>query len=179
MSLVLDEHREYLADTARVGAFSDAISKTIQPGDIVVDLASGTGILGLLACRAGAAHVYAIEQDGMAGVARELAAQNGFADRITVLREYSTRVTIPQLADVLVTDQIGRFGFEAGLFDLTWDASRRLLKPGARFVPAAISLLIAPAECPEVRARVAFWHTRPAGFDWTSAARIAKNTGYP
>src|SRR5688572_15264486 len=87
MSLVLDEHRELLADRHRVTAFSRAIAATVRPGDVVVDLASGTGILGLLACRAGAIRVYSLEIDGIAGLAREFAAANGYGDRITVVRE--------------------------------------------------------------------------------------------
>ena len=61
MSLIVDEHREYLADPARVGAFRSALQSVVRPGDIGLDLASGTGILGMLACRAGASRVYAIE----------------------------------------------------------------------------------------------------------------------
>jgi len=179
MSLVLDEHREYLSDSVRLDAFRTAIHSVVRPGDVVVDLASGTGILGMLACRAGAARVYAIEQDGLAGLARELAAHNGLADRITVIREHSTRATLPERGDVLVTDQIGHFGFEVGLLDLTWDAAHRLLKPSARFIPRALRLLMAPVECAELRARASFWDDNRAGFAWGPAATIARNTGYP
>ena len=43
-----------------------------QPGDVVLDLGSGTGILGLLACRAGAKRVYSIDEGGMVGLARQI-----------------------------------------------------------------------------------------------------------
>ena len=46
MSLVLDEHRAYLADTSRLDAFDAALRALVRPGDVVLDLASGTGILG-------------------------------------------------------------------------------------------------------------------------------------
>src|SRR3954454_4022186 len=77
MSLVVDEHREYLADPVRVGAFDAALRAMVRPGSIVLDLASGTGILGLLGLRAGAAHVYAIESEPIAGLAGRIARDVG------------------------------------------------------------------------------------------------------
>ena len=55
MSLVLDEHREYLSDRNRLDVYARAIAELVKPGAVVVDLGAGTGIMGLLACRAGAA----------------------------------------------------------------------------------------------------------------------------
>ena len=75
--MILDEHRQYLSDSVRVAALSAAIHRVVKPGDIVVDLGAGTGILGLVACRAGASRVYAIEEGGMIEVAREIARANG------------------------------------------------------------------------------------------------------
>lgn len=179
MSLVLDEHRRYLADRSRVSHYERALREVIRPGDVVVDLASGTGILGLLACRAGAARVYAVEAGPIAGLAREIAQANGFGDRITVLRAHSSEVTLPERADVAVSDQIGRFGFDAGVLPLFADARARLLKPGGRLVPSAIDLVVAPVEYRKGSRRVAFWSRHPARFDFTPAHRVSCNTGYP
>src|SRR6187551_1996899 len=125
MSLELDEHRQYLDDAPRVAAFARAIAAAVRPGDVVVDLASGTGILGLLACRAGAARVYAIEADAIATLAVEIARANGFGDRLHVVHAHSSEARIPERADVVISDQIGRFGFEAGLLPLFAGARAR------------------------------------------------------
>jgi len=179
MSLLLDEHRQYLSDRPRIDAFRRAIHATVRPGDIVVDLGCGTGILGLMACEADAARVYAIDESGMIEIARAIARRNGVADRITHIASHSTRVTLPERADVLVFDQIGRLGFDAGLLDLAADARRRLLAPGARIVPGPVSLAIALVSAPVMRDRVDFWRSRPAGIDAAPAFATAINTGYP
>jgi len=179
VSLVIDEHREYLSDRHRLDAYARAIAAVVEAGDIVLDLGAGTGILGLLACRADAATVYAVEVTSLVGLAREIAVANGFGDRIHHIKEYSTHASLPGRVDVVVCDQIGRFGFDAGVVEYFDDARRRLLAPGGRLVPAAIELWAAPVECADAHAPVEFWRGRPAGFDMSAARAIAVNTGYP
>lgn len=179
MSRALDEHREYLTDDSRIAAFRRAIHATVRPGDVVLDLACGTGILGLMACEAGAARVYAIDDGEIIEIARAIARANGFADRIVHIHEHSTHVTLPERADVLVFDQIGRLGFDAGVLELAADARARLLKPGARMVPIDVRLDAALVSAPVMRARVDFWGTTPAGIDCAPVLPTALNTGYP
>src|SRR5262245_66163182 len=102
MSLVVDAHRQYLADDVRVNAFRRAVEETVRPGDTVLDLGSGTGILGLFACAAGARRVYAVEETGLVELAREVARANGFADRITFLQRFSRHAELPERVDVVV-----------------------------------------------------------------------------
>ena len=179
MSLLLDEHREYLADAPRVSALRRAIRATVRTGDVVVDLGCGTGLLGLMACEAGAARVYAIDGSGMIAMARAIARKSPFAGRIEHVAGHSTHITLPERADVLVFDQIGRLGFEAGLLEYALDARRRLLKPGARIMPGPVTLQLALATSDTVRSRIDFWDSRPAGIDTSPARPIASNTGYP
>jgi len=179
VSLLIEEHRHYLADAARISAFTAAIASVVKPGDVVLDLASGTGVLGLLACRAGAARVYAIDSGGLAPPARVIARDNGYDARVRVIRGFSQHVDLPERADVLVTDQIGYFGFDAGIVELVADARRRLLKPDARLVPSRIDLLVAPVEAPDVTEAIAFWSGRPAGFNMESLREGAASSAYP
>ncbi|MDQ3068774.1 MAG: methyltransferase domain-containing protein [Acidobacteriota bacterium] len=179
MSLLLDEHREYLSDRPRVDALRRAIHSTVRPGDVVLDLGCGTGLLGLMACEAGAGRVYAIDNSGMIQVARAIAKASPYADRITHLAGHSMSVDLPERADVLVFDQIGRLGFEAGLLEFARDARRRHLKPGARIMPGPVTIHAALASSAEIRSRVDFWNGRPAGIDCSPAFLTASNTGYP
>lgn len=179
MSLIVDEHREYLSDPVRLDAFQAAIRRTVRPGDVVLDLASGTGILGLFACQAGAARVYSIEATGMIEIARSVAAANGLGDRVTFIQGYSRHVTLPEPVDVIVCDQIGHWGFEAGLPGDGGDARDRFLRPGGRFLPATVDLFIAPVEDAALHAQVDFWTGRPGGLRFDPVRAWAVNTGYP
>jgi len=179
MSVQLDEHRQLLADRTRVDAVSRTIAAIVTPGDIVLDVASGTGILGLLACRAGASRVYCVEQSGIIELARELARANGFADRMQFVLAHSSWADIPEAVDVIVCDQIGHFGFEAGIVEMIADVRSRFLKPGGRIMPAAITLHVAPIELPTLRNDLRFWRTAPAGLDLSPAGTVAVNSGHP
>ena len=175
MSQVLEEHRRYLADPARLGAFDLAIRQAVRPGDVVVDLGSGTGVLGLLACRAGASRVYSIESTALIGLAREICRANGFEDRVTFIRQHSTSVELPEKVDVVVADQVDGLGFEAGLFDYFSDARARFLKPGGRTVPHRVDVMAAAVEASDIRSKVDFWTTRPLSFDFSSVSPAALN----
>jgi type I protein arginine methyltransferase len=179
MSLVVDEHRQYLSDHARVDCFRRALSATIRPGMTVADVGAGTGILGLLALTAGAARVHSIESTGMIEVARALAAANGFRDRFHPYQAHLRDVRLPERVDVCVGDFIGRIGFEAGAFEIYPRCAAHLLKPGGTLVPSAFSMFIAPVERPDLAASAHFWNSHRHGFDLTPVAAWAVNTGYP
>ena len=178
MSLIIDEHRQLLADSVRLAAFESAISSVIRPGQTVLDLASGTGILGLLACRAGARRVYSIEEGGICAVAREFAKANGFSDRIIFIKGFSTHVSLPERVDAVVADQIGNFGFNAGVVQYFADARKRFLKPEGVTIPRQMDLIVAPVVAPELFGQVDFWATQLAGLDLSPARELAANTGY-
>lgn len=179
MSRDLDEHRQYLNDSPRVQAYRRAIAEVVRPGDVVADLGAGSGVLGLLACEAGARRVYAIDSGSILTLARQLAVGNGWGDRVIPIHETSTRAVMPEPIDVIVTDQIGRFGMEAGLLECLRDASRRWLGPGGRTVPMGVDLWMTAVESRELRDRVEFWNGRPNGIDLSPAYRTACNSGYP
>jgi len=179
MSLIVDEHREYLSDTNRLQAYRRAIDELVKPGSVVVDLGAGTGIMGLLACRAGARRVYAIEETSIIGLAREICQANGFGDRVTFIKDLSTHAQVPEQADVVVADQIGQFGFDAGIFEYFSDAGQRFLKPEGVLLPSRVDLVVAPVESEDLWRQVEFWNESPAGFSFQPARKLAANTGYP
>jgi len=179
VSRILDEHRQLLADDVRLRAFESALHEIIRKDDVVLDLASGTGILGFLACRAGARHVYSVDDGGIIELSRALARDNGLADRITYLKAPSLHAELPEKVDLVLADQIGHFGFEPGIVQCFEDARRRLLKPGGRFMPRRIQLTVAAVSAPDIRQRIEFWQTPRFGLTLTAALPTALNSGYP
>jgi SAM-dependent methyltransferase len=77
-----------LRDRQRTLAFSAAIAATVRPGDVVLDAGAGSGILSLLAARAGAARVFAVEIDPvLADHLRRTVRANHFDDVIRVCEQ--------------------------------------------------------------------------------------------
>lgn len=170
---VLDYHLSMLHDTARMDAFRRAIDATVQPGDVVVDIGCGTGVLSFMACEAGARKVYAIEGGPVIELARELAVDNGFADRIEFLDGWSLKVGIPEPADVLVSETIGNAGFDEGIVAWTVDARRRLLRPGAALVPQRLRMWVAAVESFDDHSLVSDWWATALPYDYAAAHRRA------
>lgn len=142
-------HRDLLADLGRVRAMVAAVRASVRPGDVVVDVGTGTGVLAVAAARAGASRVYAIEAVAeILELARQVAADNGVADRIVFVEGRSTEVELGkgERADVVLAELVGSFGLEESIVHCAADARRRFLRPGGRLVPDALRLLAAPTE---------------------------------
>jgi hypothetical protein len=140
-----------LNDRTRTHGFLRAIRATVKPGDVVIDLGTGTGVLAIGAARAGAKHVYAIEMTGMADIAQAMFAANGLSERITLLRGRSNDLELPGglKADVLVTETVGDGPFGEGILESVADARQRLLAPGARVIPVGITVGVVPLHLPQ------------------------------
>jgi protein arginine N-methyltransferase 1 len=141
-------HVRMLNDRTRTSSFLAGIGEVVTAGDVVVDIGTGTGVLAIAAARAGAKRVYAIEASDIGRTAKTVFEANGVADRITLLRRWSTRTTLPERADVLVSEIIGDDPLAEDVLQVTMDARRRLLKPEARLVPNKVKIFALPVSIP-------------------------------
>ena len=142
------EHSRMLHDDRRTGAFIAALEATVRPGDVVVDVGTGSGVLAVAAARAGARHVYAVEATDIAAVAQRVFERNGVQDRVTLVPGWSRHVELPEQADVLVSEVIGNEPLQEEILETTLDARQRLLAPGGRLIPHGLTLLARPIEIP-------------------------------
>lgn len=86
-------HYEMLSDYKRVTPFARAIGELCR-GKVVFESGTGTGIMSILAARAGATHVYCTELDPVvAEFAKRNFAASGFASKITLLQKNTLEVT--------------------------------------------------------------------------------------
>lgn len=153
-------HVAMLNDRTRVSLFKQGIAAVVRPGDVVVDIGTGVGIFAMAAARAGARHVYAIEASAIAEHAERVIAASGLADRITVIRGWSTQVKLPERADVLTSEMVGSEPTGDYMLEMMLDARRRLLKPDARTVPGKVRIFGLALDLPApVLARHAFDET--------------------
>ncbi|HEU5373514.1 MAG TPA: class I SAM-dependent methyltransferase [Gaiellaceae bacterium] len=172
----LAEHAGYLRDTHRLAAFQAALSGALAGRELsVLDLGSGTGILGLMAAAAGARIVYSVESGAIVGTAAEVARRNELADRIEHMHGISTEIELPERVDVAVCDQIGGFVHDGGILRHFSDVRRRLLAPDGVLIPERFRLFLAPATCDPVRRQIDLWRSRPEGFDLSSFSQHAVN----
>jgi protein arginine N-methyltransferase 1 len=171
----LEDYGKMLADRVRMEAYLAALRRAVFPGCVVIDLGAGPGIFSLYACRWGARRVYAIEPDRSIQLARELAAANGFADTIVAIEDDSCNLTLPERADVIISDLRGVLPFFGKSIASLIDARDRLLTNGGVLIPLRDVLWAAIVSVPEFyRGKVEIWDQ--PGFDTSAARTKAVNT---
>jgi len=161
----LSEHEEMLSDAERVNSYHNAIHRLVKPGDVVLDLGTGTGLLAFMASRAGAAKVYAVEHSDFIDVAREIAHKNGL-DNIEFVQANSRDFTPPDKIDVVLHEQMGDELFNENMLENILDLRDRVLKPGGRILPARFRLFVEPVSFHETMRVRRFWNIDlPDGID--------------
>ncbi len=145
----------------RNGAFAEALTQAIQPGDTVVDLGSGTGFLGFLASRIGAKQVMLIESGDILDVSKKLAERNKIKN-CTFIKKHSTDVHSIPKADVLISETLGNYALEENILESIENA-KRFLKPGGIIIPGKISQFVCPVISDRLQKDIDIWPS--VGFD--------------
>lgn len=160
----LVHQQNMLQDTVRTAAYHSAI--TGNPADfrgkVVVDVGTGSGILAIFAARAGARKVYAIEASDSADRARKLVAANGLSHVITVVKGRVEELTLPEQADVIVSEPMGFALIHERMLESYIAARLRFMRPGGGLMfPSTGSIFVAPFTDAQLHseqlAKVGFW----------------------
>ena len=148
-AMLNDHDRNEKYDSAIRGALARALKRSSGSGveaPCAVDLGAGSGLLSMMAARAGAGIVHAIERSSfLAKVGPQIVANNGFTvtysdkgrapDSTNVLwhHEDSSQVTLEDIGgrrcEVLISETLGVSVFDEGGLGLMADLRSRLLFP--------------------------------------------------
>ena len=143
-------HEEMLKDNTRTRTYQQAIENNPNDfkGKIVLDIGAGTGILSIFAARAGAKHVYAVENAEIAYFAEEIVKRNGFSDRITVIKGKMEDIELPvDKVDIIISEWMGYFLLYESMLDSVLWARDKYLRPGTgKMLPDKADIYVAAIE---------------------------------
>jgi type II protein arginine methyltransferase len=174
-------HFPMLNDVERNDAFAKALEQSVEPGSHVLDIGSGTGLLAMMAVRAGAARVTTCEANPiLAEVTREIVARHGMADIISVIGKRSTDLQVGVdlgPADLVVSEIVDCGLIGEGLLPTVRHARSHLLRPGGKLLPASCRLLGALLDSPVVASLNSV--TTSAGLDLRRFNVVATRRHFP
>jgi protein arginine N-methyltransferase 1 len=170
------DYGEMIADKVRMDPYAYALKALIGPDSVVLDIGTGTGMHALLACKFGARKVYAIEPNEAIHLARELAQVNGFAHRIEFFQDLSTHVSLPEKADVIVSDLRGVLPLYGRHIPSIIDAKRRHLAPGGTLIPKRDTIWVSLVESAKVYNELIATWDHPYGLAMEEAKGIVINS---
>jgi type III protein arginine methyltransferase len=132
-------HCQMLNDTSRNKAFRSALERAIRPGQLVLDIGTGSGLLSMMAAQYGADVITCEMNPFMAKIAEKIIAQNGFSEKIRVIPKKSTELQVgkdlPRPADLLVTETIGPGFLDEFILPTLLHAQTSLLAKDATILP--------------------------------------------
>ena len=171
--------RRMVSDRPRTNAFAAAIREVVQPGDVVLDVGTGTGILAMFAAKAGAQKVYAIDATDIAEVATDLVKANGLSGQIQIVHGRSSELQLDQKVDLIISEWLGNAAFVEGMLHAVLDARDRNLTPTGRMLPSKVRVLIAPLDEPILynTEGPGFWRERIHDLDFSSLQEVELSQG--
>jgi len=172
----LSDYGSMIADQIRMAPYAQALKETVKPDSVVLDIGAAAGIHALLACQYGARKVYAIEPNDAVHLAQQMAQANGYGDRIEFIQNISTRVTLPEPVDIIVSDLRGVLPLFGYHIPSLADARQRLLAPDGILIPKRDTLWVAPVEAPNAYADFVNPWDHPFDLDMEAAKQIVLNT---
>jgi len=149
-------HFPMLADAVRNSAYQQAIEKVVTPTSRVLDIGTGSGLLAMMAARAGAAHVTACEASSiLAATAEKIVAKNNLSDRIRVIAKRSNELIVgedlEEKADVILAEVFDFGLLREGALPTLRHAVSQLAASGAKIIPGSATVKGMLVELPALR----------------------------
>jgi type I protein arginine methyltransferase len=162
---------------ARLRAYAAALYRSVTPNSVVLDIGCGTGIFALLACKYGARRVYAVDPDDAINLARVFAAVNGYSDRLKCIQNVSTKITLPERVDVIISDLSGQLPLFEHHIPAMVDARDRFPAPDGILIAQQDHLRVAVVEAKaDYRKLTRPWSESLLGLDLRGGRPLVTNT---
>ncbi len=168
-------HFAMINDNERNAAFDCALQRAIHHNTHVLDIGSGSGLLGMMAARAGAKSVISCEIiEEIARLADEIVHQNGYP-QIKIIPKKSTELIVgidmEQKANLLVSEIVDSGLLGEGVIPSVLHARNHLLTPGAKIIPKAAKIFAMLIESHDIASINQVNYV--AGFDVTHFNKVA------
>lgn len=160
-------HKVMLQDVVRTDAYERAIKKVVRPGLSVLDFGCGTGILAMLAARAGAGKVIAVDRSPFIQTALEIANDNGF-DRIEFYHDDHRSLKLNEKVDVIVSEWMGHCLFYEAMLEPLLAVRDKFLAESGVMIPADVSLHVGLVCDKAVLEDLSFLRNRPYNIDFSA-----------
>ena len=163
-------------DTLRNEAYRKAIKAHIKPGDTVLDLGAGLGILGLMALQHGAGKVYMVDPSPVINIAERLIQQNKFTNSAVILQSSIETCHIPEQVDCILSVFTGNFLLSEDLLPSLIYARNQYLKPAGCMLPDKAIMHWAPVSAKAFYAdKIDAWQQQPYGIDFSAVRPFTVN----
>jgi protein arginine N-methyltransferase 7 len=137
-------HVPMLLDTSRNAAYEEAFRSVLQAGPVqtALDIGAGTGVLSMIAARAGVGQIYGCEvDDKLCRTGEEIVARNGLGDRVKLIDKDCRKLQVPQdmpvRADLALFELFDCSLIGEGILHMLAYAREHLLEPSARYAPVS------------------------------------------
>ena len=137
-----------LSHKSRLIKFQHALQKVVGPESCVVDIGTGSGVLALIAAKAGARSVTAVDVNRESlNYARKAAEINGLSQRVNFIESHFEDYVPEEQADIVVCEMLSSMLLIEQQVPACAHAAKRILKPGGIILPASASVYAVPVEC--------------------------------
>jgi protein arginine N-methyltransferase 1 len=181
-------HEEMLKDEVRTMSYRNAIyqSQHLFKDKVVLDVGCGTGILCLFAAKAGAKLVIGVDMSNIIDQARVIVEQNGFKDKIVLLKGKMEEVELPVpkvcsslwfsiecQVDIIISEWMGYCLLYESMLNTVLVARDKYLAPGGLIFPDKATMYLAAIEDGQYKEeKIEFWDN-VYGFNMSCIKQIA------
>jgi predicted RNA methylase len=136
-----------LGQKTRLAKFNEAIQHIVKASDYVVDIGTGSGVLAIMAAKAGAQRLTAIDVNRESiEYAREAALMNGVQDRIDFVEGHFSDFVPDERADVVICEMLSSIMLIEQQVSACAHAVEHVLKPEGRLIPQQATIYCVPVE---------------------------------